>query len=150
MTPQFGVFVFEGYYTLTDDFPLLSKINSPNFWFSQDNDMCAIYVILLRLYSSAHNGLHITDNWKLFNAMVTRVKAVAGDKSRKDEELVYAGEYLDINGTPKSDYTKNLRARRLICRICKFKFRTRQETQDHIRRKHRRRHAKSGNSLHKL
>lgn len=71
-----------------------------------------------------------TDNWKLFNViiMVTRVNAVAGDKSREDEELVYAGEYLDVTGSPKSDYTKNLRARRLICRICKFKFRTRKET----------------------
>jgi hypothetical protein len=60
--------------------------------------------------------------------MVTPVTAVTGDKSQEDEELVYAGEYLDIVGTPKSDYTKNLRARRLICRVCNFKFRTRQET----------------------
>jgi hypothetical protein len=75
--------------------------------------------------------------------MVTPVTAVTGDKSQEDEELVYAGEYLDIVGTPKSDYTKNLRARRLICRVCNFKFRTRQETQDHIRRQHRRRRAKS-------
>ncbi|HZA70228.1 MAG TPA: hypothetical protein VE548_11065 [Nitrososphaeraceae archaeon] len=68
--------------------------------------------------------------------MVTHVNAVIGDKSGEDEELVYAGEYLNIMKPPKSDYTKNLRARRLICRVCNFKFRARQETQDHIRRKH--------------
>ena len=71
--------------------------------------------------------------------MVTPVTAVIGDKSLEDEELVYASEYVDTAGTPKSDYTKNLRTRRLICRVCNFKFRTRQETQDHIRCNHRRR-----------
>jgi hypothetical protein len=77
---------------------------------------------------------------KLFSViiMVTPVTAVTGDKSLEDEELVYAGEYLNVTGTPKSD-TKNLKARRLICRVCNFKFRTRQETQDHIRCNHRRR-----------
>jgi hypothetical protein len=70
--------------------------------------------------------------------MVTYVNAVTGDKSGEDEELVYAGEYLDITRT-QNNYTKNLRARRLICRVCNFKFRTRQETQNHIRRNHRRR-----------
>jgi hypothetical protein len=48
----------------------------------------------------------------------------AVDKSQADDELVYAGEYLDIVGTPKSDYAKNLRARRFICRVCNFKFRS--------------------------
>jgi hypothetical protein len=71
--------------------------------------------------------------------MVTPVTAVTGDKSLEDEELVYAGEYLNVTGTPKGDHTKNLKARRLICRVCNFKFRTRQETQDHIRCNHRRR-----------
>jgi hypothetical protein len=90
----------------------------------------------------AHNGLYILDILKLSSViiMVTYVNAVAGDKSGEDEELVYAGEYLD---TPKSDYKKNLRARRLICRDCNFKFGTRQETQDHIKRMHKRRQAKS-------
>jgi hypothetical protein len=71
------------------------------------------------------------------------VTHLTGDKSQEDDELVYAGEYLDIVGIPKSDYTKNLRARRLICRVCNFKFGTRQETQDHIKRMHKRRQAKS-------
>jgi hypothetical protein len=34
--------------------------------------------------------------------MLTHVTAVAGYKSREDEELVYADEYLDITGTTKS------------------------------------------------
>lgn len=60
------------------------------------------------------------------------------DKFQEGGDLIYAGEYLDAEGTPKSDYTKRLRVRRLVCRVCKLKFRTRQETQDHIRREHRR------------
>jgi hypothetical protein len=32
------------------------------------------------------------------------------------------GEYLDIAGTSKSDYTKRLRLRRLICRVCNLKL----------------------------
>jgi hypothetical protein len=87
----------------------------------------------------AHNGLYILDILKLSSViiMVTYVNAVAGDKSGEDEELVYAGEYLDITRTLMNNYTKNLKARRLICRVCNFKFRTRQETQDHIRCNHR-------------
>ena len=54
------------------------------------------------------------------------------------EDLMYANEYLNIQGIPQSDYAKRLRVRRLICRVCKLKFRTRQETQEHIRREHRR------------
>ena len=68
--------------------------------------------------------------------MVTHV--TVEDKFQEDGDLIYAGKYLDISGTPKSDYTKRLRVRRLICRVCKLKFRTRQKTQDHIRREHRR------------
>ena len=56
---------------------------------------------------------------------------------QEDGDLIYAGEYLEIAGTPNGDYTKRLRVRRLICRVCK-KFRTRQETQAHIKREHRR------------
>jgi hypothetical protein len=73
--------------------------------------------------------------------MVTPV--TVDDKLQEDGDLIYAGEYLDIPGTPKSDYAKRLRVRRLICRVCRLKFRTRQETQDHIRREHRKGQAKS-------
>ena len=58
-------------------------------------------------------------------------------QAQEDGDLIYAGEYLDIAETPKSDYAKRLRVRRLVCRVCKLKFRTRQETQEHIRREHR-------------
>ena len=61
----------------------------------------------------------------------------ARDKPQEVDDLIYAGEYLDIAGTPKTDYTKRLRVRRLICRVCKLKFRTRLETQEHIKREHR-------------
>ena len=44
---------------------------------------------------------------------------------QEDGDLIYAGEYLDIAGTPNGDYTKELRVRRLICRVCKLKFRIR-------------------------
>jgi hypothetical protein len=58
-------------------------------------------------------------------------------KPQEDDDLVYAGEILDTMGTPKSAYAKKLRARRLICRVCKLKFTTRRETQAHIKREHR-------------
>ena len=58
------------------------------------------------------------------------------DKPQVDD-LIYAGEYPGIVRTQKNDYAK-FRVRRLICRVCKLKFRTRQETQEHIRREHRR------------
>lgn len=69
-------------------------------------------------------------------AMITSI--AAEDKSDEDGDLIYAGEYLNIEKTPKTDYTKRLRVRRLICRVCRLKFRTRQETQAHIRSEHRR------------
>jgi hypothetical protein len=68
--------------------------------------------------------------------MVTSI--TAEDNSHEDNDLIYAGEYLDIARTPKSDYEKRPGVRRLICRVCRLKFRTRQETQAHIRREHRR------------
>ncbi|MGC2599536.1 MAG: hypothetical protein WA395_15565 [Nitrososphaeraceae archaeon] len=68
--------------------------------------------------------------------MVTSI--TAEDNCHEDDDLIYAGEYLDIAGTTKTDYPKRLRVRRLICRVCRLKFRTRQETQAHIRREHRR------------
>ncbi len=61
----------------------------------------------------------------------------AEDNSHEDDDLIYANEYLDIAKTRKTDYMKRLRIRRLICRVCRLKFRTRQETQAHIRREHR-------------
>lgn len=56
---------------------------------------------------------------------------------QEDEDLAYADEYLDTMTTPKYDYTKRLRTRRLICRVCGLKFGTRRETQEHIRCEHR-------------
>jgi hypothetical protein len=59
-------------------------------------------------------------------------------KSLEEEGLVYAGEFLEIRRTSNGDYIKKLRVRRpLICRVCKSKFRTRQETQTHIKSEHR-------------
>ena len=59
--------------------------------------------------------------------------------SNEDDELDEDGNYLDIIQSPSySDLKKRLKVRRLICRVCKLKFRTREETQAHIKRKHRR------------
>ena len=80
------------------------------------------------------NGLYITDILKLRSVMITSV--TSEDKSKEDDDLFYAREYLDI--IPKSEYATRLRVRRLICRVCKMKFRTRQEAQTHIKREHRR------------
>ena len=66
--------------------------------------------------------------------MVTSI--TAEDNSQEYDDLTCAGEYLDIVKTPITGYTKRLRVRRLICRICRLKFRTSQETQAHIRREH--------------
>ena len=82
------------------------------------------------------NGLYITDILKLRSVMITSV--TSEDKSKEDDDLFYAREYLDINIIPKSEYAKRLRVRRLICRVCKMKFRTRQEAQTHIKAEHRR------------
>jgi hypothetical protein len=60
------------------------------------------------------------------------------DKPHEDDDLIYADEYLDIARTSKSDYAKRLRVRRLVCRVCRLKFRTRQETHAHIKHEHRR------------
>ena len=79
------------------------------------------------------------DILKLRSVIVMVTPVTVQDKLQEDGDLIYAGEYLDIVGTSKSDYTKRLRPRRLICRVCNLKFRTRQETREHIRRKHRRR-----------
>jgi hypothetical protein len=54
--------------------------------------------------------------------------------SDEDEELDEAGNYLDIIHSASYSYLrKRFKVRRLICRVCKLKFRTRQETQAHIK-----------------
>ncbi len=60
------------------------------------------------------------------------------DKPQDVGDLIYASECVGPVGTPRIDYTRRLKVRRLICRVCKLKFRTRQDTQEHIRREHRR------------
>lgn len=70
--------------------------------------------------------------------MIVVVMIAKENPQEVDDDLIYADQYLGTVGTPKTDYTKRLRVRRLICRVCKLKFRTRQETQEHIRREHRR------------
>jgi hypothetical protein len=63
----------------------------------------------------------------------------AEDAPQERDDLIYADDYFDVTGIPPSSYVKKgLRIRRLICRVCKLKFRTRQETQEHIIREHRR------------
>lgn len=77
------------------------------------------------------------DILKLYSVIVVVTPVTVEDKLQEDGDLIYAGEYLDIAETPKSDYAKRLRVRRLVCRVCKLKFRTLQQTQEHIRREHR-------------
>ena len=77
------------------------------------------------------------DILKLCSVIVVVTPVTVEDKLQEDGDLIYAGEYLDIAETSKSDYAKRLRVRRLVCRVCKLKFRIRQETQEHIRREHR-------------
>jgi len=63
----------------------------------------------------------------------------SGYISNEDDELDEDGNYLDIIQSPSySDLKKRLKVRLLICRVCKLKFRTREETQAHIKREHRR------------
>ena len=63
----------------------------------------------------------------------------SGYISNEDDELDEDGNYLDIIQSPSyNDLKKRFKVRRLICRVCKLKFRTREETQAHIKRKHRR------------
>jgi hypothetical protein len=58
--------------------------------------------------------------------------------SDEDDDPDEDGNYLDIILSPSYSYLrKKFKVRRLICRVCKLKFRTRQETQAHIRWEHR-------------
>jgi hypothetical protein len=59
--------------------------------------------------------------------------------SKEYDELGEAINYLDIIQSPSYRYLKKrIKIRRLICRVCKVKFRTREETQAHIKQEHRR------------
>ncbi len=61
-----------------------------------------------------------------------------GYMSDGDDELGEDSNYLDIVQSPSYNYLKKrFKVRRLICRVCKLKFRTREETQAHIKREHR-------------
>lgn len=61
----------------------------------------------------------------------------SGYMSDEDDELCEDSNYLDIIKSPSYSYLKKrFKVRRLICRVCKLKFRTREETQAHIKRKH--------------
>jgi hypothetical protein len=49
------------------------------------------------------------------------------------------GNYSDIIRSPYYRHIrKRFNVRRLVCRVCKLKFSSRQETQDHIKREHTR------------
>ena len=62
-----------------------------------------------------------------------------GYTSDVDDELYKDGNYLDIIQSPSYRYLKKrFKVRRLICRVCRLKFNTREETQDHIKQEHRR------------
>ena len=59
--------------------------------------------------------------------------------SDEDDEPVEDVNYLDIIQSPSYSYLKKqFKFRRLICRVCKLKFRRREEIQAHIKQKHRR------------
>ena len=63
----------------------------------------------------------------------------SGYVSDEDNRLDEDSNYLDIIQSPSYSYLKRrFKVRRLICRVCKLKFRTREETQAHIKREHRR------------
>jgi hypothetical protein len=63
----------------------------------------------------------------------------SGYMSDEDDGLGEDSNYLEIIQSPSYSYLKKrFKVRRLICRMCKLKFRTREETQAHIKREHRR------------
>ena len=60
------------------------------------------------------------------------------DMPDEDDKQGEDSNYLDIIRSPSYSYLrKRFKVRRLICRVCKLKFRTREETQAHIKREHR-------------
>jgi hypothetical protein len=59
----------------------------------------------------------------------------SGYMSEEYDELGEGINYFDIVQSPSYGRLKNqFKVRRLICRVCKLKFRTREETQSHISR----------------
>ena len=87
------------------------------------------------------DGRHgVTFLWKYFSQLDGSVVLTSsGYMSGEDDELGEDGNYLDIIQSPSYSYLKKrFKGRRLICRVCKLKFRTREETQAHIRQEHRR------------
>ena len=63
----------------------------------------------------------------------------SGYMSDEDDELDEDVNYLDIIQSPSySHLKKRFKVRPLICRVCRLKFRTREETQAHIKQKHSR------------
>ncbi len=63
----------------------------------------------------------------------------SGYMSDEDDEQGEDSNYLDIIQSSSYGYLKKrFKVRHLICRVYKLKFRTLEETQANIRRKHRR------------
>lgn len=83
-------------------------------------------------------GLHLYGSISV-NLVGPMVLTSSRHMSDENEELDEDGNYLDIIQSPSYSYLKKrFKVRRLICRVCKLKFRTRQETQAHIKREHTR------------
>jgi hypothetical protein len=62
----------------------------------------------------------------------------SGHMPHEYDELGEDSNYFDIQSPSYSYLKKRFKGRRLICRVCKLKFRTREETQAHIKQEHRR------------
>jgi hypothetical protein len=63
----------------------------------------------------------------------------SGYMSEGYDELGEGINYFDIIQSPSyRDLKKRFKIRRLICRVCKLKFGTREDTQAHIKQEHRR------------
>lgn len=63
----------------------------------------------------------------------------SGYISEEHDELEEGVNFSDIIESPSYRYLKKrFKVRRLICRVCMLKFRIREETQAHIKQKHRR------------
>lgn len=92
----------------------------------------------LRMFCpSMRRSAYILQLMERFQKSYRRMILTEG-KSLEEDGLVYAGEILETLRTSNGDYIKKLKVRRLlICRVCKSKFGTRQETQTHIRSEHR-------------
>jgi hypothetical protein len=84
-------------------------------------------------------GLHFYGSISV-NYVGSIVLTGSGYMSDEDDGLGEDSNYLEIIQSPSYSYLKKqFKVRRLICRVCKLKFRTREETQAHIKREHHRR-----------